>query len=440
MTTTHFFGTLQGLWLRLVRGAIAAVVAAVVLAGCGAAENPLPEGYVAGLVTEAKPVAAADWPRYLGPHGNGVSHETGWSAEWPEDGPKQLWSAKIGTGFCSIAVAGGRAYTMGHDDGNDSVFAFDAESGKEIWTHRYECKLVNNLHEGGPAATPTVDGGRVYTCSKEGQVFALDAATGDVVWKAELQTLLDVKMPGWGFSGSPAIVGDMLVIDGGCVVALDKATGELKWKTEAFKPGYGSVTPFERDGETLLAVLNNEFLLVLRAKDGSEVARQEWITSFDTSACTPFVLGDTIFVSTGYGKGCGLFRLAGDTLELVYENKKLRNHMNNSIFHEGHLYGFDGQSNQSRNCNLVCMDYQTGEVRWKEAGLGCGSLIVVDGKLVCLGDKGTLAVAPATPDGFKPMAKAEVLTGKCWTTLALSHGRIYCRNADGDLVCLDVGK
>lgn len=424
------------------RRAFGAALVALALIGCdAAAENPLPEGYVAKLVPQAEPVAAADWPRYLGPRGTGVSHETGWNAAWPDDGPPKLWSAKIGTGFCSIAVAGGRAYTMGHADGEDTVFAFDAANGKEIWKHSYPCELVDNLHEGGPAATPTVDGGRVYTCSKEGHVFALEAATGDVVWKVELPSLLDVKMPTWGFSGSPVIVGDMLVLDGGRVVALDKATGELIWKTEtAFKPGYGSVTPFQRGGEPLLAVLNNEFLLVLRTKDGGEVARQKWVTSFDTSACTPFVLGDTIFVSTGYGKGCGLFRLVDDKLELVYENKQLRNHMNNSIFHDGHLYGFDGQSNQSRNCRLVCMDYATGEVRWKERGLGCGSLIVADGKLVCLGDDGTLAVAPATPDGFEAVSNAKVLSGKCWTTPALAHGRIYCRNAEGDLVCLDVSK
>jgi outer membrane protein assembly factor BamB len=417
----------------------AAVVLCLVGCDLAAESNPLPEGYVAALVKDAKPVAGADWPRYLGPQGTGVSNETGWSAEFPEAGPKKLWSAKIGTGFCSIAIAGGKAYTMGHTDGNDTVFCFDAATGNEIWKHTYPCEIVDNLHEGGPAATPTVEGNRVYTCSKEGHVFALDATTGDVVWKAELQPLLEVEMPTWGFSSSPTIVGNAIYLDAGRAVALDKNSGEVLWKTEtAFKAGYGSVTPFDHKGEKLVALLNNEFLLILRAKDGSEIARQAWETSFDTSACTPFVLGDTIFVSTGYGKGAGLFRLVEGKLELVYENKSMRNHMNNSIFHKGHLYGVDGQSNQSRTCKLVCMDYETGEVKWEERGLGCGALIIVDGKLIVLSDKGTLVIAPATPEGFKPTAKAEVLTGKCWTTPALSHGRIYARNAEGDLVCLDV--
>lgn len=423
--------------------ALATAFVALVLLGCGAAENPLPEGYVAKLTAEAAPAespVATDWPRYLGPQGTGVSHETGWKTEWPAEGPTKLWTAKIGTGFSSIAIAGELAFTMGHSDGNDTVFAFDAATGKEIWKHSYPCKLVDNLHEGGPAATPTVENHRVYTISKEGHVFALDAAKGDVIWKVELQPLLGVEMPAWGYSGSATIVGDMVIFDAGRVVALNKNTGEVVWKTDAFKAGYGSATKFEHQGETLLAVLNNECLLVLKAADGTEFARQPWTTSFDTSACTPFVLGDTIFISTGYGKGAGLFRLVDGKLELVYENKEMRNHMNNSILHDGHLYGIDGQSNQSRTCRIVCMDYQTGEVRWKEAGLGCGSLIIVDGKLVCLSDKGELVVAPASPEAFKPIAKAEVLTGRCWTTPALSHGRIYCRNAEGDLVCLDVSK
>jgi outer membrane protein assembly factor BamB len=415
------------------------ILLALLLVGCGGGDE-LPE------ITEvsqpsATPNAAGDWPRFLGPRIDGVSQATDWKSDWPEDGPKKLWTAKVGIGFGSIAVGGGRAITVGHSGGQDMVHAFDAETGKPLWRHSYKSALVDNLYEGGPNATPTIDADRVYTLGKEGQLFALEAANGEVAWEANLTKELGVKMPDWGFSSSPLVVGEYVIVDGGHTAAFDRKTGKLAWKSaEAHRPGYGSVTSFERDGETLLAVLNNEFLLILRASDGDEIARHPWETSFATSACTPLVVGDQIYISTGYNQGCALYKLVGDKLDVVYENKKMRNHFNNSVLWKGNLYGFDGQSNVSRQVHLVCMDFATGEVRWKERGLGCGSLIAADGKLIALGDAGDLVVAEANAEGYKPISKAKVLEGRCWTTPALAHGRIYCRNAAGDLVCLDVRK
>jgi outer membrane protein assembly factor BamB len=112
--------------------------------------------------------------------------------------------------------------------------------------------------------------------------------------------------------------------------------------------------------------------------------------------------------------------------------------MANSVLYEGHLYGIDGNSHARRTCEVVCMDAANGKVKWKERGLGCGSLLIADGKLIVLSDEGELVTAPVSTEGFKPTAKARVIEGKCWTVPVLSHGRVYCRNAAGDLVCLDL--
>ncbi len=145
-----------------------------------------------------------------------------------------------------------------------------------------------------------------------------------------------------------------------------------------------------------------------------------------------------LFISTGYNKGCALLKLADGELDLVYQNKKMRNHMNNCVLFNGCLYGFDGNSHNARLVNLVCMDCATGAVKWTYNGLGCGSLMLAADKLLVLSDEGELITALASPEGFWPLAHAQVLEGKCWTVPALSHGRIYCRNAAGDLECLDV--
>jgi len=214
----------------------------------------------------------------------------------------------------------------------------------------------------------------------------------------------------------------------------------MVWRTDKFKPGYGSPVAFERDNKTYVAVLNNEFLMVVDVKDGKIITKFPWTTTYDTSSTTPIVHEDTIYISTAYNKGCALFDFDGKTLKPRYSNKDMRNHMANCVLHDGHLYGFDGKSHIARLVKLVCMDYKTGKVKWTERGLGCGSLMLADGKLIVLSDQGELLIAPASPKEFKSRGRSKFVDGKCWTVPVLSHGLIYCRTAAGDLVAVDVRK
>jgi len=381
-----------------------------------------------------------DWPRFRGAKYDGITRENDWQSQWPEAGPKKLWEAKIGIGFASFAVVNHRLFAAGHEGEQDVISCLDAATGKEIWKHTYACKLVANLHEGGPAATPTVAGGRVYTVSKEGHIFCLNADNGTVVWKQELQPLLDLKMPEWGFSGSVLILNDLAIIEAGYLTALNAKTGEVVWKSEKYRPGYGSPVPCLLAGQSCVATLNNDVLLVVKAADGSEVAKTKWETNYATNACTPLVDGNSIFVSTGYGRGCALFQFEQGNLNKVWENKALRSHMANAVLTDGYLYGIDGNSNEQARCQLVCVKMENGETAWKEKGFGCGTVLLAGSKLVILSDEGELSVAAASPTEFKSLAKATVLSGKCWTVPVLVDGRIYCRNAAGDVVCLDVRK
>jgi outer membrane protein assembly factor BamB len=428
---------------------VAATLFLAALAGCGGSPSPdaSSAGGSAGTPATggaARGTAAAgeevpgDWPKWRGPAGNGVSSETEWNAEWSSNGPQQLWTAEVGTGFSSMSVMDGRLYTMGHEGENDTIWCLNAETGKVIWTSSYPCKLVNNLHEGGPACTPTLDGAFVYTVSKEGQLFCLNRVSGELQWKQELTPLLDVPMPAWGFSCSPLPWGRMVIVEAGRTVAFDRETGQVLWQTEKYLPGYGSPARFMPGGQDLIAVLNNDDLLLLQPDDGSEVAKFPWVTNFATNATTPVVWEDTIFISSGYDHGCALVKFADGKLEEMWQNKSLKNHMANSVLWQGHIYGFDGNSNLGRAVELVCLDYATGKEKWKERGLGCGSLLIAGGRLIVLSDAGDLVTAPALPAGFQTISRAAVIEGRCWTVPVLSHGRIYCRNAAGHLVALDV--
>jgi outer membrane protein assembly factor BamB len=294
------------------------------------------------------------------------------------------------------------------------------------------------MHEGGPGATPTVDQDRVYTHGREGQLQCLGIDNGEVIWSISLQQELGVDLPEWGFSSSPLVVGDALLVEAGRVVALNKYTGKKIWQTAKYHVGYGSPSTFTIENEVMVAVLNNDFLLVLRAEDGSEVAKKKWETSYKTNSTTPIVSDGHIFISSGYNKGCALLRLAGTELDFVYDNKEMRNHFNNCVLWKGHLYGIDGQTSSSRNCKVVCMDWSTGEVQWTHRGLGAGSLFVADGKLVIFSDQGQLVLAEVDPSQYTELGSIQVLEGKCWTVPILAGGRIYCRNATGDIVCVDV--
>jgi len=408
------------------------VVSAISVAGCGGQERKQPPRYP---VAEAK---EGYWPRWSGPNSDLISRETGWSADWPKQGLRVAWETNVGIGFSSVSVDDGRLLTMGHRDDREYVYCFDAKSGKQHWSYDYECDLVDNLHEGGPGSTPTIDADRVYTLSREGHLFCLDVRTGEVRWSKQLQAELGVRMPAWGFTCSPLVLGEQLILEAGRTVAFNKLTGEKLWETQLYRPGYGSPRAFQRGDRTLIAVLNNDKLLVVDSKDGSEVASFPWTTQFKTTSTTPIIHKDTIFISTGYNEGCALLRWQDDELEVVYENREMRNHMNNCVLWNGYLYGIDGNSHNPRTCQLVCMNYETGEVAWKKRGFGCGSLMLANGKLMILSDRGTLVLAEAWPTQYRELGRTELFDERCWTVPVVVAGRVYCRNAAGGLVCVSL--
>jgi outer membrane protein assembly factor BamB len=378
------------------------------------------------------------WPHWLGPDYNGISPETDWRADWSQQPPQVLWRSKVGTGYSSVSTADGRLYTMGHQEGNETVYCLDAETGQVIWQQSYPAQLIDNLNAGGPSATPTIDGDFLFTNSRDGRLICFEIKTGKKIWEKILPEVYDMEIPEWGFTCSPLIRGDRLYVEAGRLVALEKQTGKEIWKSKPYMPGYGTPAAFENEGTAYLAILNNECLSIAREKDGQEVAAFAWPSPFDTNSTTPIIDGKTIFISSGYGKGCALLDFENQQLKARYTNRNLKNHFNNSVLYQGHFYGMDGNSNLGRIVRLTCMDQQTGKVKWREAGFGCGSLLIADGKLIILSDKGMLVTAEATPEAFKEISRFKVLDHQCWTVPVLSAGRLYCRDSAGNLACVDL--
>ena len=381
---------------------------------------------------------AADWPNWRGPHHDGISREALPKADFS----KIAWRAEIGVGFSGMAVADGRLFAMGctgKRSGNKETFTcLDAVTGKVNWSDTYPAALVDYLHEGGPCATPTVDGKRVYGLSKSGRLACYNVANGEKHWTADLMAKAELpKPPEWGFAGSPLVLGNMVIVEATFTCAFNKTTGKEIWRSKKYKPAYGSSIAFQFKNKIYLATLKTDGLVILDAHTGKTVAFQYWRTSFRTNSTTPIVIGNKIFISTGYQRGCALFEFTGNALRQIYTNKNLSNHMNNSIVLGDFVYGFDGNTHGRGPKQIVCMRLADGTVQWRKEGYGCGSLMAVQNQLLILGEKGKLGLGPASPNGFSPTTEAQILQGRCWTVPVFSNGRIYARNAAGTLVCVD---
>ena len=376
---------------------------------------------------------AEDWYRWRGPDLNGISQESGWQTQWPATGPKLIWTASVGTGFSSFSVHEGRVFTMGNANNTDSVFCFDAGTGKLLWKHSYPCPLDPKYFEGGPGSTPATDDGHVYSFSRKGNLFCLNETNGTVVWSKNLAQDPGAEIPTWGFAGSPLVLGDLVIVnagDGG--TALDKNTGKAIWTSGKAGAGYATPVPLPSP-EKAVAIFTGKTLRAVNDADGSTVWSYPWNTEYEVNAADPIVNGNRIFISSGYNRGASVIRVEGNRPRSVWENKNMRNHFNSCVLWKDCLYGVD-------ESELRCLSFDTGEVKWKYPQFGKGSLMLADGKIIGLGEKGVLFIAEATPAGFKPISQATVLNGKCWSTPVLSDGHIYCRNATGKVVCLDVGK
>lgn len=376
---------------------------------------------------------AADWPGWRGARRDGVSAETGFKWTWPAAGPQARWTAEVGKGFSSVAVAAGRAYTLGNKDNVDTVWCLDVKSGDVVWKYSYPSPLLPIAYEGGPGATPVVDGGRVYTLGKAGDCFCLDAAKGGVIWSKKFApppTTPDDYKVWWGFAGSPLIADDLVILPVGTAgVALNKLTGKVVWDNGPGRPGYSSPVAFSRGGERCFALLSGHEALAARVNDGKILWHIPWKTTWDQNAADVIVSEGKMLISTGHGVGCALFDITGAQPKELWRCKNLKSELATPVLWQGHVYGFDGKK-------LACLEWATGKAAWSAEDTHQGSLIVVDGKLLALQEHGELLVAEACAKGYEPLARAKILTGRCWSAPAVADGRIYVRNAQGTLLCI----
>lgn len=383
------------------------------------------------LVTILGAAHAADWPQWRGVNRDGISQETGLLKSWPEGGPKQIWKATgLGEGFSSFAVVQGKIFTQGQRENQEYVMALDVATGKKLWETAAGSPFRERRGH-GPRGTPTVDGDVLYALSADGTLVCLRVANGQKVWGYNIVDKFKGGVPHWGISESPLVDGDRLIVtpggsEGG-MVALDKKTGNKIWGSPKDGAAYSSPIIVNSGGVKQYVTLTSEAAIGVAASTGELLWRYDKVSNQTANIATPLYSNDHIFVSTDYGTGGGLLRVAPKTGKAteVYFNREMRNHYSSSVLIGKHLYGFSSQV-------LTAMDFQTGQVAWKDRSVGKGSVTFADGHLYVYSERGTVALVEASPEAYKEKSQFAIPQGSfnTWTPPVIANGRMYLREQD----------
>ena len=395
----------------------------------------------------------AEWPQYRGIHQDGISAENV-NLSWDADGPKVVWKAPTNLGLSSFAVAGGRVFTDVlreiNGEPREVCMALDAATGKELWIGDLALgKGYSGAGEGdGPRSTPTINDGMVYVVVPELVVHCLDAATGKPVWTRDLMAENAGRNIGWRSAASAVVDGDLLFVGGGgrgqSLLALNKKTGEVVWKGQDETITHSTPVVATICGQRQVIFFVQSGLLSLAVEDGKPLWRFPFKFNVSTAIC-PVVSGDVVYCSAGYDVGGGACRIVRDgdkftakELWVIPGNKLVANHWSTPVCKDGYLYGMFCFK-KFKTGPLKCVELATGEVKWEQPGFGQGNVILVGDKLLALTDEGQLVVVEATPAAYKEICRTQAVKGKCWSTPALSDGRIYVRSCE-EGACLDVSK
>jgi outer membrane protein assembly factor BamB len=424
---------------------------AVLMSGCGRKQQSASFGED-GSGPVAMPAAPGDWPQWRGPDRTDVSRETGLLTTWPKEGPRLLWTFdRAGIGYSGPAIVGGKLYTLGARGDTEYVLALDTKTGQELWSAKIEPVFSNDWGD-GPRSTPTVDGDLLVALGAGGELVCLETAAGKIRWQVNLQKDLGGRMmTSWGYTESPLVDGDQVVCTPGggqgTFAALDKKTGRVLWRSrELTDPAaYSSMIVAEVGGVRQYINMTGRGVASVAADDGRLLWRSQLGANGTAIVPTPIFYADHVYVTSGYGAGCGLLKLVPDgkstTAEEIYANKTLKNHHGGVVRVGDYVYGYsDGEG-------WVCQDMRTGKNVWEEKNkLDKGSLTCAEGRLYCYGENnGTVVLIEATPEGWKECGRFQIPRqtekprkhGHIWTHPVVAGGRLYLR--DQDLIfCYDV--
>ena len=398
---------------------------------------------VPSLITSA--ALSSDWPQLLGPTRDGAYTGSDIAEVWPKEGPRRVWQRTSGEGYAGPSVGDGKVLLFHRVADKETVEAMETGTGKVLWTFAYPTRFQDGTRiDNGPRATPTIAGGRVYTLGPDGQLHCLDFKTGEKVWMRDLRKEFGVEKKWHGMACSPLIDGDALFLNVGgtnhaSLAAFNRTTGSLIWTNGRDKFSCSTPVLATFEGKRHLLCVTRGSFRAADPESGATLFHHPFQSTDrgSVNAASPVVIGDRIFISAGYGLGGQLLRPAAGKPEVLWSTKEMANQYATSIHWEGHLYGIHGQVESS--FDLRCVDVKSGKVVWNERHFGAANLLRIGSDLLILTYNGELVRAPASPEGFKPKARAQIMPFGIRAYPALADGFLYARSTR-QMACFDLRK
>jgi len=403
------------------------------------------------VVPEVNTVSArADFEQFLGPNRDGIVPGPELARSW-EQPPKQLWKVPIGAGWSSFAIVGDYAYTQEMRERREMVTCLALTTGELVWRQFQDENdnvegFVSAISGDGPRATPTVDQGHVYTAGSTGIINCFDAADGRRLWSVNVLEKYGAALTEWGYSISPLVVGDKLIVTGGgktgpTLIALNRANGEVIWSAGEggeCSDAYSSPALATVAGVRQVLIVSDKSIEGYDPETGARLWRQAWPWNQAKHAkiSQPLLVGDDrLLITAAYSSGSALVKLhreADGTLrpELLWKNRNLKAKFSNPIVLGEHAYGLD-------MIVLTCLDLETGKATWKGGRFGHGQLLQVGDLTLVISEKGELALMELTPEKHTELGRIQALEGKTWNTMAIAGNLLLVRNSE-EAACFEL--
>ncbi|MBM3775761.1 MAG: alcohol dehydrogenase [Acidobacteria bacterium] len=381
----------------------------------------------------AAAASAPDWPQFLGPERNGSY--PGPAGELSLRNPRLLWKKDIGAGFSGPVAAGGKLVLFHRIGNNEAVECLDPATGKRLWIFEYATGYRDDFgFDEGPRGTPAIANDRVYTFGAEGVLHALDLATGKKLWRVDTHSRFSVRKGFFGAAASPLVEGRSVYLNvggpnGAGLVAFEDTTGRVLWGATNDEAGYSSPLAATVGGVRSVLCFTRAGLVAADPASGKIRFQFPWRsrTNASVNAAMPVVAGSRIFLSTSYNTGALVLEVSGnEPRKLWSSDDALSNHYASSVHRDGYLYGFHGR--QEFGQSLRCIELETGKIRWSADGYGAGTVTLLGDRLLILRESGEAVLALATPKGYQPQTRAQLLPAVVRSYPAIARGSLFLRN------------
>jgi len=385
-----------------------------------------------------KETSRPSFPQYLGPNRDGIISGIPLATNWTTQPPEILWRQKVGAGWSGFVVVGALAITQEQRGTEECVVAYELLTGKSIWHHTEPARYSTVIAGEGPRATPTVAGNRVFTCGGTGILNCLDLVTGKLLWTRDLVAESGGKIPQWGYTCSPLVVDELVIVHGGedgshSLLAFQCADGRKAWSGGAHGPSYSVPRFATLAGIPQILSFNHGSISAHKPESGETLWEKPWGNGNVVCASPVVVSSNQVLFSSGYGYGSELLAISPVSTNrlaarLVWKSIRMKSKFAHLYARDGSLYGLDDGI-------FACVNLADGSQRWKEGRYGHGQGLFVDDLYLLMAESGELVLLRPTPEAPNELARFRVFNAKTWNPIALAGNLLLVRN-DQEAACL----